>query len=79
MKKRLRQFAICTGAALLFSMSVFAQQIIRGTLRSPSGEPLSGATVTVKGTNRSAVTDANGTFSIDAPALARLGHAAITR
>lgn len=68
MKKRLRQFAICTGAALLFSISVFAQQVIRGTLRSPSGEPLSGATITVKGTNRSVVTDANGTFSIDAPA-----------
>lgn len=67
MKNRLRQFAVCTGAALLLNISVFAQQTIRGTLRSLSGEPLTGATITVKGTNRTVTTDANGQFTIDAP------------
>src|SRR5579875_932695 len=66
-KKRLRIFAISTGAALLISFSVWAQQVVSGTLRSPSGEPLSGATVVVKGTNRSVVSDAEGRFRIDAP------------
>ncbi len=67
MKKRLRQFAVCTGFALLFSTTLLAQQAVKGTLRSPSGEPLSGATVSIKGTNKSVITDANGQFTIDAP------------
>jgi len=67
MKKRLHYFALATIAALLLSLSLYAQQIVRGTLRSPAGEVLAGATVTVKGTNRSVVTNVNGQFSIDAP------------
>lgn len=63
---RLLYPALLLCAVILFSISVWAQQTIRGTLRAPSGEPLAGATVTVKGTNRSVVTDANGQFSIEA-------------
>ncbi len=48
-------------------MNAFAQQAVRGTLRSPSGEALASATVTVKGTNRSVTTDSTGQFVIDAP------------
>ncbi|HEY0058744.1 MAG TPA: SusC/RagA family TonB-linked outer membrane protein, partial [Flavisolibacter sp.] len=66
MKKRLHHFALVTVAALLFSTGLYAQQT-RGTLRAPSGETLPGATITVKGTNRSVTTDANGQFTIDAP------------
>ncbi|HUR11149.1 MAG TPA: TonB-dependent receptor [Flavitalea sp.] len=66
MKKRLRYFLTVCGV-LLLGMSVFAQQVIRGTLRSPSGEPLIGASVTVKGTNRSVATNASGQFAINAP------------
>jgi TonB-linked SusC/RagA family outer membrane protein len=66
-KKRLCQFAITT-IAFLISISVFAQQNLRGTLRSSTGEALVGATVIVKGTARSAVTNERGEFSIDAPA-----------
>ncbi len=66
MKKRLHYFAFATLAAMLLSINVFAQQAVRGTLRSPSGEPLIAATVTVKGTNRSVTTDANGRFSVEA-------------
>lgn len=66
MKKRL-QISFISLALLCCSVSVYAQQVIRGTLRSPSGDPLQGVTVTVKGTDRSIATDANGQFSINAP------------
>jgi TonB-linked SusC/RagA family outer membrane protein len=68
MKKRLLHFAFSLCAALLLSLSVWAQQAVRGTLRTQSGEPLIGATVTVKGTDRTAVTNEQGQFTIDAPA-----------
>jgi TonB-linked SusC/RagA family outer membrane protein len=67
-QKRLLQWLFCTGAALLFSLGILAQQIVSGILRSATGEPLSGATIMVKGTNQSVTTDANGRFSINAPA-----------
>ena len=66
MKKRLHYLIILT--ALLTSLSVCAQQAVRGTLRSTTGEPLPGATITVKGTGTSASSDVNGQFSINAPA-----------
>jgi TonB-linked SusC/RagA family outer membrane protein len=44
-----------------------AQQAVRGTLRSSTGEPLAGATVTVKGTNTRTTTNGNGEFTISAP------------
>jgi TonB-dependent starch-binding outer membrane protein SusC len=68
MKKRLRHFGMITCAFLFFCTSMYAQQTIRGTLRSPSGEPLVGATVTVKGSTTSVVTDSEGRFVINAPA-----------
>src|SRR5215218_915459 len=67
MKNRLRRNVISLCAALLFCTAVFAQQPVSGTLRSPSGDPLVGATITVKGTNTTATTDANGRFTINAP------------
>jgi TonB-dependent starch-binding outer membrane protein SusC len=67
MKKK-RLLYVCTCFALLLSLSVLAQQMIRGTLRSPSGEPLTGVSVTVKGTSTTVITDAQGNFSINAPA-----------
>jgi TonB-linked SusC/RagA family outer membrane protein len=65
--RRLRKAVMTTAIALMLGISVFAQDVTRGTLKSPSGEPLAGATITIKGTNRSVVTDANGNFSINAP------------
>lgn len=64
MKTKLVRFALTTLTAVLLSTGVFAQQTIKGTLKSSSGEPLSGATITIKGKNKSVVTDANGSFSI---------------
>ncbi|HEX2534252.1 MAG TPA: TonB-dependent receptor [Chitinophagaceae bacterium] len=57
--------ALCL--SLLCSLALFAQQVVRGTLRNPSGEPVIGATVTVKGTTTRTVSDTAGRFTIDAP------------
>ena len=66
MKKRIRHLALATIAILAFSLNVFAQQTLRGTLRSSTGEPLSGASVTIRGTNNSVVTNSKGEFLINA-------------
>src|SRR5687767_10727741 len=65
-KRRLQHAALLFCSVLFLTLPVWAQQTVRGTLRAPSGEPLPGATVTVKGTSRSVVTDANGQFVIEA-------------
>ncbi len=64
MKKRLHYLAMTTIAALLLSFSVYAQQSVRGTLRASTGDVLPGATITVKGTNQSVITNGNGQFTI---------------
>ncbi len=40
---------------------------VKGTVKDPSGNPLNGATITVKGTTTSVITDADGNFSINVP------------
>ena len=66
-KRRLLHTVTLVCLALLLSAGAWAQQSIRGTLRSSTGEPLSGATVTVRGTSISATTNAAGEFTINAP------------
>ena len=51
--------------SLFFTMHIFAQFTIRGTVTSGAGEVLPGATVSIKGGNRGAITDKNGIFSLD--------------
>lgn len=53
--------------AILFSTTLFAQQTVRGVVRS-AGTPVSGVTVTVKGTSTATTTDDQGRFSLSAPA-----------
>jgi len=79
MKKKewLLKLLTFTVVAMLLCTNVFAQQAINGTLKSASGEPLSGATVTVKGTTKFVVADSKGLFSIDAPAGSTLVISAI--
>lgn len=49
--------------------SATAQQMsVRGTVTDPSGEPLIGASVTVKGSKNAAATDIDGNFSLTADA-----------
>src|SRR5687767_16002216 len=67
MKRRLHCIAVCMITLILLSLRLFGQQTtVIGVLRSASGEPLSGATITIKGANRSTATNANGEFSINA-------------
>ncbi|ULT28119.1 carboxypeptidase-like regulatory domain-containing protein [Sphingobacterium sp. E70] len=42
------------------------QQQISGSVKNEKGDPLAGATITVKGSTIQAATDANGSFSIRA-------------
>lgn len=67
MKQRIRHLALTIFTALAFTFGVTAQEMIRGTLRSSTGELLSGASVTIRGTNTSVVTNTRGEFSINAP------------
>jgi TonB-linked SusC/RagA family outer membrane protein len=60
------------GLSLLFAMALggaaSGQQIaIAGTVSSEGGDPLSGVTVTVQGTETHAVTGANGKYAVNAP------------
>ncbi len=59
-------------ALLLFVVSsAFAQtKTVSGTITEASGAPLPGVSVVVKGTSTGSVTDANGQFSLKAPANA---------
>ena len=66
-KKRLLDLCIITFISLLSCLPALAQQNVKGVIRTPSGEPLPGATITIKGTTRSVVADANGSFSINVP------------
>jgi TonB-linked SusC/RagA family outer membrane protein len=66
MKRRLHFIIVSTISALLFSVSLYAQQTLRGILRSSTGEPIAGATINVKGTPNSTHTDEKGEFSINA-------------
>ncbi|WP_290708823.1 TonB-dependent receptor [Flavihumibacter sp. CACIAM 22H1] len=52
--------------ALLICVGLYAQQAVTGTIRSVNGEPLGGATVKVKGTQKTVIADASGAFSIEA-------------
>jgi TonB-dependent starch-binding outer membrane protein SusC len=55
----------------LLSISAFAQTQVTGTVKS-GDQPVEGATVTVKGNPTAVTTDAQGKFSIDAPANSTL-------
>lgn len=52
---------------LLLNTSLFAQQAVRGKITDEKGNPLPGATVSVKGTNQQTVADGQGNFSINVP------------
>ena len=52
---------------IFFSSQVLGQDVVRGVIKSGDGTPLSGATVSVKGTGLSTVADANGVFEVSAP------------
>ena len=64
MKKRL--LFVLTSLFFVAAQAFAQQQTVTGKITSEQGTPLSGVTVTVKGTNTRAVTNDNGTFTIQA-------------
>jgi TonB-linked SusC/RagA family outer membrane protein len=66
-KRRLLYLLCCASFCLLLSANAEAQQTTRGTLKTPTGDPLIGATITVKGTKTSVTSNSNGEFAINAP------------
>ena len=54
-------------AGLCMSISVFAQQMtVNGVVKDPTGEPVIGANVIIKGTTNGTVTDVDGQFVLSA-------------
>jgi TonB-dependent starch-binding outer membrane protein SusC len=60
-------------AFLSFSFYSFAQQnMVKGIVKDEKGEPILGATIVAKGTNKAITTDENGHFSLNVPASAKI-------
>ncbi len=58
---------------ILLSAFCFAQNVeLTGQVNDQNGNPVSGATITVKGTRQAAITDERGAFSISVPKGARI-------
>ena len=56
----------------LLPLGAMAQSTVRGTVNDEAGEPIIGATVKVQGTQKGAITDFNGNFSLEAASNATL-------
>ena len=56
----------------LFPLGAMAQSILKGTVNDEAGEPVIGATVKVQGSQKGAITDFNGNFSVEAEPNATL-------
>ncbi len=63
----MKSFIIITIFFLGLGSRSFAQTTLEGVIKSPDGEPLEGATVLVKGTNRYGIADADGKFILSGP------------
>ncbi len=62
----MKQFSLILSMVFLTFTAVFAQKTVTGTVTDDAGEPLIGANVTVKGTDKGTVTEYDGTYSISA-------------
>lgn len=71
MSKLKRSLLLCL--ALVTTIVIQAQSVVKGTVVDETGEPVIGATVMQKGTNKGAVTDLNGNFTLsDVPAKCQI-------
>ncbi|SDH16301.1 SusC/RagA family TonB-linked outer membrane protein [Chitinophaga filiformis] len=66
MKKRILHGILYLFIVMLTGLSAYAQQPVKGTLKTSSGEPVPGATITVKKANTVAIADSAGNFTIKA-------------
>ena len=70
--KSLEKLLVLLFLLCLFPMGALAQSLVKGTVKDQAGEPIIGASVKVVGTKTGAVTDVNGSFSVNAASNARL-------
>ena len=56
----------------LFPLGALAQGLVKGTVNDEAGDPIIGATVKVQGSQKGAITDLNGGFSVQAGSNATL-------
>ncbi len=56
----------------LFPLGAMAQSLVKGTVNDETGEPIIGATVKVQGSQKGAITDFNGSFTVEAKSDATL-------
>ncbi|MES2881456.1 MAG: carboxypeptidase-like regulatory domain-containing protein, partial [Bacteroidota bacterium] len=64
----MRRFMLLTFACFLFCVQALAQsKTVSGKVNDATGQPVSGASVLVKGTNSGTTTAADGTFSLSVP------------
>jgi TonB-linked SusC/RagA family outer membrane protein len=68
MRKRFSLLRGIAAVVLVFAMTsvLYAQNAVTGKVLTDNGQPLAGATITIKGTKKQTTTDANGSFSIQA-------------
>ncbi len=67
MLKKLTTSFLTALCLLLFSNVLLAQKTVTGKITDSNNQPVAGATVSVKGTNFAAQTDASGNFSLSVP------------
>jgi TonB-linked SusC/RagA family outer membrane protein len=60
----IKKFAVSLIIFLFFTITSFAQQKISGIVTTPTGSPLSGATISIRGSNIATATNADGSFII---------------
>jgi TonB-linked SusC/RagA family outer membrane protein len=66
MKKRILK-TLFFGLFSLFTVTLYAQVNVRGTVKSDAGELLPGVSIIVKGTSTGVITDIDGNYSISVP------------
>jgi TonB-linked SusC/RagA family outer membrane protein len=59
-------------ACLLIAASAFAQKVVTGRVTDEKGDPIQGASVTIKGTKVGAVTSVDGSYRVELPANGKM-------
>ncbi|HTD94536.1 MAG TPA: TonB-dependent receptor plug domain-containing protein, partial [Chitinophagaceae bacterium] len=67
----MRKLLLALTAVLLFTGSLLAQKTISGKVTDEKGNPISNASITVKGTNSGTVSKEDGSFTLTLPESAR--------
>lgn len=73
----MRKFLVLLVVGLLATTFAFAQREVKGTVIDAQGSPISGASVTLVGTNRGTSTDGSGNFSLIVPNNGRIVVSAV--